>query len=225
MTISNGINSDDFSRENVITMYKVVQYMGGILTQFPVNYSVNLTYDAATSTATFNNLRSNTGASFSLVADSISFSSRSGITAARNISFSTGANSTGVYGVVTLQSGTSFVTIDNTYISLVGPSSSAISVGDSTGLQGAASDISLVVIAAGTNAAYTAGTAIQLQTNGGTQLEIIEQVFGVPKMAFFGGVPAAKPAITGSRTGASALELSILNALTVLGLATDSTTA
>jgi hypothetical protein len=90
---------------------------------------------------------------------------------------------------------------------------------------GSDSDITIVSANGGYNATAAGtisfgGSGVQFASTGGGNT-----LGGVgDKVAFYGGSPIVKPAITGAKAGNTAVTLSLLAALDALGLVTDSTT-
>ena len=150
MPIVNGVNSDEFGREDVIRMYMVVQYMGGILTQYSAVPVVS--YDPGTGQVTSAVFNIQGGTQFSLGASGVDFTS---------------------------------------------PLGSNVNVSD----------------------------GVYIYAEGGVELIQALAPGGIPLLGFFGTAAVARPVVTGSRALADPVTLSMLTALTALGLITNSTTA
>jgi hypothetical protein len=233
MSISNGINSDSFSRADVIRTYQVVQYFGGILTQYPI--VLNLEYNSTTGIITANGITSFQATS-GTTQTTLSINGATSNSATRpgaNVSIAAG-NGTGgsAAGQVAIQSGTGAgasgttgLTITNQSLSLRDQFSTDVSVsGGGLFVAGGNNDGGEISFVSGANAAATAGRPIYFGTDSGKIFEMWEETFGTQKIGFFGQTPlSAKPTITGSRGGNVALG-NLLTALAALGLITNSTT-
>jgi hypothetical protein len=241
-TTAGGISSDNFTREDLITVQTVVQFCNALLNQFPITNQVNLAYNATTGIITANGI-TGTGAggaalsittpaatSYVAAADiNIVTGNGSPTKAAGSVNINTGFPSTGGAGVITLSSGASALIMTNTNFIVNGPAGSIITIGVDGG----------ICIAGGTGvgstfqiaAPYedgTHGNTLGLATDSGNVFGVRETVLGAGQ--FFGfGAKADIPThgvqtITGSRGGNVALD-NLLKALTNNGVIVNSTTA
>lgn len=236
MSTSNGINSDSFSRSDVIKTYQVVQYFGGILTQYPIVYNVNLEYNSTTGIITANGVTSfqATSGTTQTPLQLRGANSNSATRPGANVQITGGSGSGGSgAGGVTISSGTgggvlgsTSLVISNTQAAINGPKSETLSV-ESGGVfvLGGYDDAGEINFSAGYNAAGTSGRPISFNTDSGSVLTIQEATPGTQKIGFFGKSPlSAKPSIGGSRGGNAALA-DLLIKLAALGLITDGTSA
>jgi hypothetical protein len=236
MSTSNGINSDSFSRADVIKTYQVVQYFGGILTQYPIVYNVNLEYNSTTGMITANGITSfqatsgTTQTPLTISGANSNSATRPGATV--RITGGNGSGGSGAGGVTIgsgngggVAGGTS-ISISNQAVAISGRQSELLSV-DSGGVLclGGYNDTGEINFTAGYNVAGTSGRPIIFATDSGTVLQIQEETPGTQKIGFFGKSPlSAKLTIGGSRGGNAALQ-QLLTALAALGLITDGTSA
>jgi hypothetical protein len=234
MSTSNGVNSDSFSRSDVIKTYQVVQYFGGILTQYPI--VTNIDYNNTTGIITANGITSaqatsgTTQTPLQLRGANSNSATRPGATV--QITGGSGSAGSGAGGVSIasgtgggLQGSTSIV-LSNQTVTIAGAGSELLSV-DSGGVLflGGYNDTGEINLSAGYNAAGTSGRPIIFATDSGTVLQIQEETPGTKKIGFFGQSPlSAKPTIGGSRGGNAALA-DLLTKLAALGLITDGTSA
>ena len=195
MPISNGVNSDSFSREDVIRMYLVVQYMGGILTQFPVVPAID--YNETTgilSVRGFQSLDPGVGT----VQPALTVRGANSLSSQRpgaSISFLSGLGSGG---------------------SARGSINLSVPLGASIDL-----DADGAAALQSENGAYiNVSDGVYLGTSSAVSFQAVGDAIG-----FYGATPVARPAVTGSRSGVNSVTISLLNALTALGLVTNSTTA
>jgi len=233
MSTSNGVNSDSFSRSDVIKTYQVVQYFGGILTQYPI--VTNIDYNNITGMITANGITSvqatsgTAQASLSIKGADSNSATRPG--ASVNITAGNGTGG-GAAGSVVIRSGragnssaTTFINLSNETLSISGGGASSLRI-DAGGLSvtGGYNDAGDINFVAGYNAAITSGRPIIFATDSGNIFEMWEETLGTQKIGFFGKTPlAAKPTVSGSRGGNVALK-SVIDALVALGLVNDSTT-
>jgi len=236
MSTSNGINSDSFSRADVIKTYQVVQYFGGILTQYPIVYQVNLAYNNTTGIITANGITSfqatsgTTQTPLTIRGASSNSATRPG--AAVQITGGSGSGSGSAAGGVTIASGSAgggatnstSIVLSSQSVTVSGSTSESLSLDAGVYVSGGYTDTGEIKVTAGLNAALTSGRPIIFETDGGTIFEMQEQTLGTKKIGFFGQSPlSAKPTVSGSRGGNVALA-NLLTALAGLGLITDSTT-
>lgn len=236
MSTSNGINSDSFSRSDVIKTYQVVQYFGGILTQYPIVYNVNLEYNSTTGIITANGVTSfqatsgTTQTPLQLRGANSNSATRPGATV--QITGGSGSAGSGAGGVSIASGrgggllGSTSIVLSNQAVTISGAGSDFLSV-DSGGvyLAGGYNDTGEINLNAGYNAAGTSGRPISFNTDSGSVLTIQEATPGTQKIGFFGKSPlSAKPSIGGSRGGNAALA-DLLIKLAALGLITDGTSA
>jgi len=236
MSTSNGINSDSFSRADVIKTYQVVQYFGGILTQYPIVYNVNLEYNSTTGIITANGITSfqatsgTTQTPLTLRGANSNSATRPGAA----VQITGGSGSGSAAGGVTISSGSvgggvtssTSISLSSQSVNIVGSKSDSLSL-DAGGVyvNGGYNDTGEIKFTAGLNAALTSGRPIIFETDGGTIFEMQEQTLGTKKIGFFGQSPlSAKPSIGGSRGGNAALA-DLLTKLAALGLITDGTSA
>lgn len=236
MSTSNGINSDSFSRSDVIKTYQVVQYFGGILTQYPIVYNVNLEYNTTTGIITANGITSfqatsgTTQTPLTLRGASSNSATRPG--AAVTIDAGSGSGGS-AGGSVTISSGSGggvagycALTLTSSTASITDRNQADLTLTDgSITLVGGSSDTGEIKVVAGLNSDSTEGRPIYFDTDSGTIFEMREETPGTQKIGFFGQSPlSAKPEITGSRGGNAALA-DLLTKLAALGLITDGTSA
>lgn len=206
MAIINGVNSDEFDRGDVIRMFKVARYFGGILLQYPVVNQVNLGYDAGTGTITANRLRSAAGAELGLANGDATLTAAAGRT-------------------LIIQAGNALIAVWPEGISISYGGAEITLANGGVQFLGGSDDAASILFQAPNNGSVTGGRPIQFATDSGDVMKVVEEVFGVQKFAAFGVPEVARPIITGSRTGNTALTVALLNALAALGWVDNQTTA
>jgi len=244
----NGFNSDDFTREDLITVQTVVGFINALLQASPVMNQVNLSYNATTGIISANgitNIPSVGGSQLSLRGnDATVTSSASGVgiyagagTATKvpaGVTILAGAPAIGGPLGNGITIGTAGgVTLTLTYSALncsFGPPSiisGGLSLGSGAdGIQAAqGSDLTF---AAGPNTNSTGNMAIYLSTDAGNVFGVNEPVYGAGQFWGFSAKADAPThgtqTITGSRGGNAALG-NLLTALANNGVIVNSTTA
>lgn len=235
MSTSNGINSDSFSRSDVIKTYQVVQYFGGILTQYPI--VTNIQYDDITGIITANGITSaqatsgTTQTPLTLRGANSNSATRPGATV--QIAGGNGSGGSGAGGVSITSGGgggelgSSSLVLTNLSATITDRNQGTLTIADGgCSFSGGYNPVGEIKFSAGYGDTITfAGRPIIFATDTGNILEMQEETSGTPKIGFFGQTPlSAKPSISGSRGGNAALA-DLLTKLAALGLITDGTSA